>query len=170
MDIRIRHIEIGPGFSNEIRLYELQVKITCTISELIIIMLSQNDINVSRYRVMLVFCDKQLHELNINNKLSDHGIKTDSCIPIFIKCVISSVILNSLQLNTTRDFADNSSEDVKSDKRFKVGHSNVLNDDCKIIIKSTQSLDNIPKQLNIHMKQLVDSYSSEDKKELSCLN
>ena len=55
MYIRVSHLEIEPGSTNEIRLYELQTKITCTIYELISIMLSQNDINVSRYRVMLVF-------------------------------------------------------------------------------------------------------------------
>ena len=48
MDIRVRRLEIEPGCSNEIKLYELQVKITCTISELITIILSQNNINVSR--------------------------------------------------------------------------------------------------------------------------
>ena len=52
MDIRVRRLEIEPGYSNEIKLYELKVKITYTISELIAIMLSNNDINVSRYRVM----------------------------------------------------------------------------------------------------------------------
>ena len=55
MDIRVSRLEIEHGSSNEIRLYELQVKISCSVSELISIMLSQNDINVSRYRVMLVF-------------------------------------------------------------------------------------------------------------------
>ena len=55
MDISVSHLEIEPGFSNEIKLYKLHIKITCTISDLISIMLSQNDINVSRYRVMLMF-------------------------------------------------------------------------------------------------------------------
>ena len=64
---------------------------------------------------------------------------------------------NSLQLNKKRDSADNSFEDVKSDKRFKGNKSNVANDDCKDIIKSTQSLDNIPKQVNVFITQLVDS-------------
>ena len=36
----------------------------------------------------------------------------------------------------------------------------MINDDCKDIIKYTQSLDNIPKQINVHITQLVDSYSS----------
>ena len=47
MDITVNHLEIKPGSSNKNRLYELQVKITCTISKLITIMLSQNNINVS---------------------------------------------------------------------------------------------------------------------------
>ena len=75
MDIRVSHLEIEHGSSNDIMLYELQVKITCTISEHISIMLSQNDINVSRYRVMLVFCGKHLNDLNVNDKLPDYGIK-----------------------------------------------------------------------------------------------
>ena len=64
MDIRVRHLEIDHGSSNEIKLYELQVKTICTILELITIMLSQNDINVSRYRVMLVYCGKHLDAFN----------------------------------------------------------------------------------------------------------
>ena len=35
-----------------------------------------------------------------------------------------------------------------------------MNDDCKDIIKSIQYLDNVPKQVNIPMTQLLDSYSS----------
>ena len=45
-------------------------------------------------------------------------------------------------------------------KRFKGNKSNVMNDDCKDIIKSIQYLDNVPKQVNIPMTQVVDSYSS----------
>jgi len=67
MNIRVRHLEIDHGSSNEIKLYELQVKTICTISELITIMLSQNDINVSRYRVMLVYCGKHLDAFNGKN-------------------------------------------------------------------------------------------------------
>ena len=74
MDIRVRRLEIEPGYSNEIKLYELKVKITCNTSELITIILSQNNINVSRYRVMLVYCGKHLHDFNVNDKLSYHGI------------------------------------------------------------------------------------------------
>ena len=74
MDIRVRYLEIESNHSNENKLYELQVKIACTISELIIIMVSQNDINVSRYKVMLIYCGKHLYDLNGNDKLSDHGI------------------------------------------------------------------------------------------------
>ena len=48
MDISVSHLEIEPGFSNEIKSYESQAEITCTISELITIILSQNNINVSR--------------------------------------------------------------------------------------------------------------------------
>ena len=77
MDIRVRHLEIEPDCSNKIKLYELQIKISCTISELITIMLSQNDVDVSRYRVMLIYRGKHLYDLNGNDKLSDHGIKKD---------------------------------------------------------------------------------------------
>ena len=94
MDIRVRHLEIEPGSSNEIKLYELQVKITCIISELIIIMLSQKYINVSCYKAVLVYCGKHLHDKNVNDKLSDHGIKKDSFITIFIKCVMTNEMLN----------------------------------------------------------------------------
>ena len=55
MNISIRYLEIEPGVSNEIKLYELQVKITCTILGFINIMLSQNDINVSFDRVKLIY-------------------------------------------------------------------------------------------------------------------
>ena len=75
MDIRVRHLKIETGSSNEIKLYELQVQITCTISEFTTIMLSQTDINVSRYRVILVYFGKHLHDFNVNDKLSNHGIK-----------------------------------------------------------------------------------------------
>ena len=73
MDIRVSYLEIEPGSSNEIRLYKLQVKITCTISELISIMLSLNDINICRYIFMLVFCGKHLNDFNVNDNLPDHG-------------------------------------------------------------------------------------------------
>jgi len=33
---------------------------------------------------------------------------------------ITNEMVNSLQLNKKRDLADNSSEDIKSDKRFKI--------------------------------------------------
>ena len=80
---------------------------------------------------------------------------------MFMKCVMTNKILNSLQLNKKSDFSDNSFEDVKSDKRFKGSKSNMMNDDCKDIFKSTQSLDNVPKQVNFPMKKVVvDSYSS----------
>ena len=55
MDIRVSYLEIEPGSSNEIRLYKLQVKITCTILGFINIMLSQNDINESFDRVKLIY-------------------------------------------------------------------------------------------------------------------
>ena len=35
----------------------------------------------------------------------------------------------------------------------------MTNDECKDIIKSTKSLDNILKQVNVYITQLVDSYS-----------
>ena len=47
MDIRVSHLEVEHGSTIEIRLYELQVKITCTIYELTSIMVLQNGINVS---------------------------------------------------------------------------------------------------------------------------
>ena len=81
MDFRVRRLEIEPDFSNEIKLYELQVKITCTISELITIMLSQNYINVSRYKVMFVYCGKHLYDFNVNDKLSEHGIRKTRSSP-----------------------------------------------------------------------------------------
>ena len=73
-DINVRHLKVELDCSNEIKLYELKVKITCNTSELITIILSQNNINVSRYRVMLVYCGKHLHDFNVNDKLSYHGI------------------------------------------------------------------------------------------------
>ena len=77
IDITVSHIEIEDGSTFEIRLYELQIKSTCTIYELISIMLSQKDINVSRDRVMLVYCGKHLNDFQVTDKLSDHGIKQD---------------------------------------------------------------------------------------------
>ena len=56
-------------------------------------------------------------------------------------------------------------------KKFKGNKSNVMNDDCKDIIKSTQSLDDIPKQVNVPITKLVDSYLSFILiKELRCLD
>ena len=72
-----------------------------------------------------------MHDFNGNDKLSDHGIKNDSFIAIFIKCVMINDMLNSLKLNKRRDLDEISSEDVKSDKRFKGNKSNVLNVDIK---------------------------------------
>ena len=48
-------------------------------------MLSQNDMNVSIYRVKLIDVGKHLNDLNGNGKLSDHGIKKDSCIIMFFQ-------------------------------------------------------------------------------------
>ena len=77
MNISIRYLEIEPGVSNEIKLYELQVKITCTILGFINIMLSQNDIHVSFDRVKLIYVGNYWNDLNGNNKLFDNGIKKD---------------------------------------------------------------------------------------------
>ena len=77
IDITVSHIEIEDGSTFEIRLYELQIKSTCIIYELISIMLSQKDINISRDRVMLVYCGKHLNDFQVTDKLSDHGIKQD---------------------------------------------------------------------------------------------
>ena len=98
-----------------------------------------------------------MNDLNVNDKLSDNGIKQDLVVTMLMKYVLTNDMSNSLQLNKKRDFADNSFENIKSNKRFKVNKSNVMNDDCKDIIKSTQFLDNIPKQVNISITQLVDS-------------
>ena len=95
--------------------------------------------------------------LNVNDKLSDNGIKQDLVVIMLMKYVMTNEMSNLLQLNKKRDFADNSFEDVKSDKIFKGNKSNVANDGCKDIIKSTQFLDNIPKQVNVSITQLVDS-------------
>ena len=118
MDIRVRHLKIEPDCSNEIKLYKLQVKITCTISELMTIMLSQNDINVSRYRVMLIYCGKHLDNFNGNDKLSDHGIKQDSVINMMMKYSMTDETSNSVQLIKKISVYDNSVKDVKSDKRM----------------------------------------------------
>ena len=95
MDIRVSHLEFEHGSTIEIMLYELQVKTTCIIYELISIMLSQNDINISRYKVVLVFCGRHLNDLNITDKLSDHNIKQDSVITIFMKGLVADVMSNS---------------------------------------------------------------------------
>ena len=100
-------------------------------------MLPQNDINVSRYRVILVFCVKHLNALNVIAKLFDHGIKQDSVITMLMKCLMTDVMSSSIQLNKKKPFGDNLFEDVKSDNRFKGNKSNVMNDECKDIIKST---------------------------------
>ena len=74
-------------------------------------------------------------------------------------------------MNKTRPVYDNSFEDIKSDKISKGNKSNVMNDECKNIIKSTQSLDDIPKQVNVPITKLVDSYLSFILiKELRCLD
>ena len=119
MDISVSHLEIESGSSNEIKLCELQDKISCTISELITIMLSPNDINVSRYKVMLIYCGKYLDKFNGNDKLSDHGIEQDSVITMIMKRLVTDEMSNSVQLNRKRPVYNNSLKDVKSDKRFK---------------------------------------------------
>ena len=84
---------------------------------------------------------------------------------------MSNDLLNSLKFNKKRDLTEISSEDVKSDKSIKGNKLNVMNDDCKDIIKSTQSLDDIPKQVNVPITKLVDSYLSFILiKELRCLD
>ena len=95
MDIRVSHLEFDHGSTIGIMLYELQVKTTCIIYELISIMLSQNDTNISRYKVVLVFCDRHLNDSNITDKLSDHNIKQDSVITIFMKGLVADVMSNS---------------------------------------------------------------------------
>ena len=119
MDIRVSHLDIEDGSTIEIRIYELQVKITCNIYELISIILSQNDIKISRYRVILVFCGRHLNILNVSDKLSDHGIKQDSVITMFMSGLVADVTSNSLQLKKKRPVYDNSFKDVKSDKKLK---------------------------------------------------
>ena len=75
MNISIRYVEIEPSVSYEIKVYELQVKFTCTILGFINIMLSQNDINESFDRVKLIYGGNYWNNLNGNDKLFDHGIK-----------------------------------------------------------------------------------------------
>ena len=104
-------------------------------------MLSQNDINVSRYRVMLIYCGKHLDNFNGNDKLSDHGIKQDSVINMMMKYSMTDETSNSVQLIKKISVYDNSVKDVKSDKGCT---SNVKNDKCK-----HQSLDDIPKQVDV---------------------
>ena len=118
-------------------------------------MLSQNDINVSRYRVMLVYCGKHLDSFNGNDKLSDHSIEQDSVITMMMTFLMTDEMSSSVQLNNKRPAYDNSIKDVKSDKRFKGYKSNVKNDECK-----DQSLDDSPKHINIPITKLVDSYLS----------
>ena len=60
-------------------------------------MLSQNDINVSRNRVILVLCGKHLNDLNVIDKLSDHGIKQDSVIIMLMKCLMTDEMSSSIQ-------------------------------------------------------------------------
>ena len=79
---------------------------------------------------------------------------------MFFECVMSNDMLNSLKLNKKKDIGAILSEDIKSDKRFKINKLNVLNVDYKNITKSPQSLDNVPKQVNFPMTQVVDSYFS----------
>ena len=141
IDITVSHIEIEDGSTIKIRLYELQVKSTCTIYELISIMLLKNDNNVSRYRVILVFCGKQLNDINVIDKLSNHGIKRDSVINMMMKYSMTDETSNSVQLIKKISVYDNSVKDVKSDKGCT---SNVKNDKCK-----HQSLDDIPKQVDV---------------------
>ena len=93
MDIRVRHLEIEPSSSKKNKLYESKIKITCTISKLITIIILQNDIYVSRYRFVLVYCGKHLNDFNVNDKLSDHGIRKESFITMFTNCVMTIEML-----------------------------------------------------------------------------
>ena len=88
IDSTVSHIVIEDGSTFE-RLYELQIKNSCTIYELISIVLSQKDINVSRDRVMLVCCGKHLINFQVTDKLSDHGIKQDSVISMMMSSIIT---------------------------------------------------------------------------------
>ena len=62
---------------------------------------------------MLIYCGKYLHDFNGNDKLSDHDIKKDSFITMFLN------------------------------KRFKGNKPNALNVDGKIIVKFSKSFDNV---------------------------
>ena len=62
-----------------------------------------------------------------------------------MKGLVADIISNSQELNKKRPVCDNSFEDVKSDKRSKGNKSNVINDECKDIVKCTQYLDDIPR-------------------------
>ena len=59
--------------------------------------------------------------------------------------LVADITSNTLHLKKKRPVCDNSFKDVKYDKRFKDNKSNVTNNECKDIIKSTQFLDDIPK-------------------------
>ena len=78
------------------------------------------DIRVSHLEIeSLFFCGKHWNDLKGIDKLSDHGIKQNSIIAMLMKCVMTDEMSNSIQLNKKSDFADNSFDDFKSDKRFK---------------------------------------------------
>ena len=74
---------------------------------------------------------------------------------MMMKCIITDEMSNSVPYNKKRPVNDDLIKYVKPDKRFKGHKSNVKNDECK-----DQSLDDIPKQINVPIKKLVDSYST----------
>ena len=96
-----------------------------------------------------------MNDFKVNDKLSGHGIKQDSVITMMMKCIITGEMTNSVLYNKKRSVNDNLVKDIKPDTRFKDHKSNVKNDECK-----DQSLNNIPKQINVPITKLVDSYST----------
>ena len=135
IDITVSHFVNKDGSIFEM-IYALEIKSSCTIDELISLIVSLKDINVFRDRVKLVYDGTQLYNFPVTDKLSDHGIKQDSVISM----TFNSIITDSL--NKKRALNDNFVKDVKPDKRLKGN-----NDDGK-----DQSLHNIPKQIYVPIK------------------
>ena len=74
---------------------------------------------------------------------------------MIMSSIITGLMSNSVLYNKKRPVDDNLVKDVKPDKRLKGHKSDVKNDDCK-----DQSLDDIPKQINVPIKKSVVSYST----------
>ena len=86
-DITVSHIVVEGDSSIE-KIYKFEIKNTCSINDLITIMLSLKDINVFRDRVHLFFCGNHLNKFQVTDKLSDHGIKQDSVISMEFSSIV----------------------------------------------------------------------------------